>query len=72
MIFQITLDTCFKQFVEEARGLRLADVNKETGLYRKLVREFNQVKQTFIDIEECEERRQARALAETLDTLYDK
>jgi hypothetical protein len=58
----VTLDTTFKQFVEEAKGVRLADIKTGTALYRKLVREFNRVKQTFIDIEEGETRRQARML----------
>jgi hypothetical protein len=31
-------------------------------LYRRLVREFNQVKQGYIDIEEVEERQRIRAL----------
>lgn len=58
----VTLDTTFKQFVEEARGLRHADIKHGTALYRKLVREFNRLKQAFIDIEEGEMRRQARML----------
>ncbi len=62
MTSEITLDTCFKQFVEEARGLRLTDVHREMKLYRRLVREFNQVKQGYIDIEEVEERQRIRAL----------
>ncbi len=60
-IFQITLDTCFKQFIE-AKGIRLVDVKTGTALYRKLVKEFNDLKQAFIDIEEKEEQLQARAL----------
>ena len=60
-IFQITLDTCFKQFVE-AKGIRLVDVKHGTALYRKLVKEFNDLKQTFIDIEEKQEQLRARAL----------
>ena len=61
-ISHVTLDTTFKQFVEEARGLRLAHVKSGTVLYRKLVKEFNRLKQTFIDGEEEEMRRQARVL----------
>ena len=38
-ISQVTLDTSFKQFVEEARGLRLTDIKCGTALYRKLVKE---------------------------------
>jgi 5S rRNA maturation endonuclease (ribonuclease M5) len=60
-IFQITLDTCFKQFIE-AKGIRLADVKHGTALYRKLVKEFNDLKQVFIDMEEKEEQLKARAL----------
>ena len=59
---QVTLNTTFKQFVEDARGLRLADIKHGTALYRKLVKEFNGLKQIFIDIEEGETRRQARIL----------
>ena len=59
---RVTLDTSFKQFVEEARGLRLADIKRGTALYRKLVNEFNGLKQTFLAIEEGETRRQARML----------
>jgi hypothetical protein len=62
VISEVSLETCFKQFVEEARGLRLADVHRETRLYRRLVREFNEVKQGFIDKEEGEERRRIRSL----------
>ena len=61
-ISQVTLDTSFKQFVEEARGLRLADIKRGTALYRKLVNEFNRLKQAFLAIEEGEIRRQARML----------
>jgi hypothetical protein len=61
-ISQVTLDTSFKEFVEEARGIRLADIRHGTALYRKLVKEFNRLKQTFIDSEEGEIRRQARML----------
>jgi hypothetical protein len=61
-ISQVTLDTSFKQFVEEARGLRLADIKRGTPLYRKLVNEFNRLKQAFLGIEEGEIRRQARML----------
>ena len=61
-IFQVTPDTSFKQFVEESRGLRLADIRHGTALYRKLVKEFNELKKIFIDIEEGEIRRQARTL----------
>ena len=58
----VTLDTSFKQFVEEASGLRLAQIKRETALYRKLVKEFNRLKQAFLDTEEGEIRRQARML----------
>ena len=61
-ISQVTLDTSFKQFVEDARGLRLAHIKSGTALYRKLVKEFNRLKQAFIDGEEEEIRRQARML----------
>ena len=61
-ISEVTLDTSFKQFVEEARGIRLADIRHGTALYRKLVKEFNRLKQAFIAIEEGEIRRQARML----------
>lgn len=60
-LFQITLDTCFKQFVE-AKGIRLVDVKHGTALYQKLVKEFNDLKQAFIDIEEEEEQLRAKAL----------
>ena len=62
-ISQVTLDTSFKQFVAETRGLRLADIKCGTALYRKLVKEFNRLKQTFLAIEEGEIRRQARMLS---------
>jgi len=58
----VTLDTTFKEFVEEAMGIRLATLKSESRIYRTLVREFNRIKQTFIDIEEGETRRQARML----------
>ena len=53
---------CFKEFVEETRGLRLVDIGHETALYRRLVREFNELKQIFIDLEETEKQRQVRLL----------
>ena len=58
----VTLDTTFKQFVEEARGLRLAKIKYGTALYRGLVREFNRFKQAFLDAEQRETRQQARML----------
>ena len=61
-ISQVTLGTSFKQLVEEARGLRLADIKRGTALYRKLVNEFNGLKQTFLAVEEGDIRRQARML----------
>ena len=36
----ITLDTCFKEFVEKVRGIRFVDVAQGTPLYRDLLREF--------------------------------
>ena len=59
---QVTLDTTFKEFVEEAKAVRLADIEPGTARYRKLVREFNRVKQAFLDDEAGEIRRQARML----------
>jgi hypothetical protein len=61
-ISQVTPDTSFKQFVEEMRGLRLADIKRGTARYRRLVNEFNRLKQVFLAIEEGEIRRQARML----------
>ena len=58
----VTLDTTFKQFVEETKAVRLADIESGTALYRKLVKEFNRVKQAFLDNEAGETRRQARML----------
>ena len=59
----ITLDTCFKEFVENVRGLRLVDVEQGTPLYKELLREFNRSKRIYLDDEEREERRRARMIA---------
>ena len=59
---QITLDTSFKHFVE-AKGVRFIEVERGTGLYRKLIDEFNRLKQTFLDKEEMEKRQEMRALS---------
>ncbi len=59
---QVTLDTSFKQFVE-AKGLSLAAAARGTALYTKLIKEFNELKQSFLDREEMEERRQAIVFA---------
>jgi hypothetical protein len=58
----VSVDTTFKQFVEEERGLRLAHIKCGTALYRMLVKDFNRFKQAFIDIEEREIRQEARLL----------
>jgi hypothetical protein len=58
----VTLDTTFKQFVEEAKGVRLADIESGTARYRKLVKEFNQLKQAFLDNEAEDMRPRARML----------
>lgn len=42
--------------------MRLADIEPGTALYRKLAKEFNRVKQAFLDDEAEETRRQARML----------
>jgi len=59
----VTLDTTFKQFVEEMKAVRLADIEPGTARYRKLVKEFNRVKQAFLDDEAEETRGQARMLS---------
>jgi len=59
----VTLDTCFKEFVENVRGLRLVDVEHGTPLYRKLLREFNQSKRARLDDEQREEHQKARMIA---------
>jgi hypothetical protein len=59
----ITLDTCFKEFVEKVRGIRFVDVVQGTPLYRDLLREFNQSKRIYLDDEDREERRRARMIA---------
>jgi len=58
----VNVDTTFKQFVEEKRGLRLAHIKRETSLYRMLVKDFNWFKQAFIALEEREIRQKARLL----------
>ena len=58
----IPLDMCFKEFVEKVRGIRFQDVARGTLLYKSLLEEFNQKKRIFLDAEDREMRRAARAL----------
>jgi len=62
MSTSVTLDTTFKQFVEEMKGLSLAGIKPGTVLYRKLMKEFNRLKQALLDEEERAFRQQVRML----------
>jgi hypothetical protein len=59
---EVTPETCFKEFVEETKGIRFIDLHWRTDLYRDLVEEFNGLKQVFIDLEEREERRRIQEM----------
>jgi hypothetical protein len=61
----VTVNTSFKQYVEQVKGLRFVVVREDLRLYRRLIREFNKLKEAFIDRDEEEARRQARALPVT-------